>query len=210
MREIDLETWPRRDHYEMFRHCHDPWFDICGTVDVTALRAAAADHGIPVTAAIIHALTWAANEIPEFRLRIRGESVVEHEFVHPGTTILGPDDLFGFCYFDYDPDLVRFGVEYVAKTAEAEQSPTLDDPPDRDDLLYMTAIPWVAFTSFSHPIPPLPPDSIPRFAWGRFVEAEGRSEMPLSVQGHHALMDGLHVGRYFERLGEYLKDPAGL
>jgi chloramphenicol O-acetyltransferase len=23
--------------------------------------------------------------------------------------------------------------------------------------------------------------------------------MPLSVEGHHAMMDGIHVGRFFER-----------
>jgi chloramphenicol O-acetyltransferase type A len=31
--------------------------------------------------------------------------------------------------------------------------------------------------------------------------------MPVSVEVHHALMDGLHVGRYFERLEGYLSDP---
>jgi chloramphenicol O-acetyltransferase type A len=31
--------------------------------------------------------------------------------------------------------------------------------------------------------------------------------MPVSVEVHHALMDGLHVGRYFGRLESYLSDP---
>jgi chloramphenicol O-acetyltransferase type A len=34
--------------------------------------------------------------------------------------------------------------------------------------------------------------------------------MPLSVQVHHALMDGLHVGRYYERVGQYMSDPETL
>jgi chloramphenicol O-acetyltransferase type A len=32
--------------------------------------------------------------------------------------------------------------------------------------------------------------------------------MPLSVQGHHALMDGLHVGRYYEIAQTYLQNPG--
>jgi chloramphenicol O-acetyltransferase type A len=32
-------------------------------------------------------------------------------------------------------------------------------------------------------------------------------KMPLSVQGHHALMDGLHVGRYYEQVQAYLDEP---
>jgi chloramphenicol O-acetyltransferase type A len=31
--------------------------------------------------------------------------------------------------------------------------------------------------------------------------------MPLSVQGHHGLMDGLHAGRYFARVQELLDRP---
>ena len=34
--------------------------------------------------------------------------------------------------------------------------------------------------------------------------------MPVSVAVHHALADGLHVGRYVERLQEVLNDPTGL
>ena len=31
--------------------------------------------------------------------------------------------------------------------------------------------------------------------------------MPFSVEVHHALMDGLHVGRYIERMEEMLATP---
>ncbi len=32
--------------------------------------------------------------------------------------------------------------------------------------------------------------------------------MPVSVEVHHGLMDGLHVGEYFSRLGDYLDQPG--
>jgi chloramphenicol O-acetyltransferase type A len=32
--------------------------------------------------------------------------------------------------------------------------------------------------------------------------------MPLSVQVHHALMDGIHVGRYYEKFQAYLDHPG--
>jgi chloramphenicol O-acetyltransferase len=34
--------------------------------------------------------------------------------------------------------------------------------------------------------------------------------MPLSVQAHHALVDGLHMGRYFETMQAYLDQPQSL
>ncbi len=34
--------------------------------------------------------------------------------------------------------------------------------------------------------------------------------MPLSVQVNHALMDGVHVGRYYERVQAYLDNPLDM
>lgn len=77
----------------------------------------------------------------------------------------------------------------------------------RDDLLYMTAIPWVSFTSFQHTIQLQPADSIPRFVWGKFFEEGELLKMPLSVQAHHALMDGVHVGKLYAEVQDYLLQP---
>jgi len=38
----------------------------------------------------------------------------------------------------------------------------------------------------------------------RFKEAGGRLLMPVAVDVHHALCDGVHVGRFFERLQDQL------
>jgi chloramphenicol O-acetyltransferase type A len=57
---------------------------------------------------------------------------------------------------------------------------------------------WVSFTSFKHPIHSQPADSVPRFAWGKLFEDGEYFKMP-SVQAHHALMDGVHMGRFFEK-----------
>jgi chloramphenicol O-acetyltransferase type A len=52
-----------------------------------------------------------------------------------------------------------------------------------------------------------PADSIPRFAWGKYFQEGDTWKMPLSVQGHHAVMDGIHMGRYYETLQGYLHHP---
>ena len=86
-------------------------------------------------------------------------------------------------------------------------NPTLQEEPGRDDYLFMTAIPWVSFTSFMHPLHLHPVDSVPRFAWGKFFEQDNQIKMPLSVQGHHALMDGLHMGKFYEYVQYHLDKP---
>jgi chloramphenicol O-acetyltransferase type A len=70
----------------------------------------------------------------------------------------------------------------------------------------MTAIPWVSFTSLMHPLD-FPVDSVPRISWGKFFEDGELLKMPLHVQAHHALMDGIHMGRFYAKVQDYLHHP---
>ena len=207
MRYIDLETWPRREHFEVYRTLDYPHFNMCANVDITTFYSFVKQHGISFNLAVVHILTRTANTIPEFRYRMRGEAVVEHEIVHPSSTIMGREDVFSFCTMEYSEKFSDFITRNSEKITDVREQPRLlGEDQGRDDLLFMTAIPWVSFTSFMHPLK-LPVDSIPRFAWGKFFEAKKSLKMPLSVQAHHALMDGLHVGRYFEKVQEFFEKP---
>lgn len=208
MRTVDMQSWPRREHFAKFAAFHQPHFNVCADVEVTALRQAVKERDVSFTAALVYVVARVSNDIPEFRYRIRGETVVEHEVVHPSVTILVDEDLFSFCSFDYSEDFSVFASHVAKRIAQVKEQPTLAELPQRDDLLFMTAIPWISFTSFTHPIPTMAADSIPRFAWGKFHQEAESVKMPLSVQGHHALMDGLHVGRYYETAETYLQHPG--
>ncbi len=202
MKSINLDSWPRREQFETFRHFDYPHFNVTATVDVERMLPVAREHPATLTVIITYLLAQTANHFPNFRWRIRGDEVIEHEVVHPSITILTKDELFSFCTINYSPDFPTFAALAQSQIAHVKEHPTLDDKPYQDDLLYMTSIPWISFTSFMHPIHMNPVDSIPRIAWGKIHPMEGRHRLPLSVQGHHALMDGLHVGQYFQHLQE--------
>jgi chloramphenicol O-acetyltransferase type A len=202
MRHINLETWPRREHFEAFCTWDYPHFSLCANVDLTAFYPFVKQRGISFNVATVYVLARAANAIPEFRYRIRGREVVEHEVVHPSTTILTNEDLFTFCPIEYSKDFSLFAARAAEQIAYVKAHRTLEDEPGRDDWLFMTAIPWVSFTSFMHPLQLHPADSVPRFAWGKLFEEGKFLKMPLSVQGHHALMDGVHAGRFYATVEE--------
>jgi chloramphenicol O-acetyltransferase type A len=90
---------------------------------------------------------------------------------------------------------------------KSKSNMNMRDESERDDLLYITSVPWVSFTGMTHPVQMKPVDSIPRISWGKYFEENGRVKLPLSVQVHHALMDGVHVGQYFIKLQELLDNP---
>ena len=207
MRHINLETYPRHEHFEVFRTFEIPHFNICANVELTAFYSYVKEHAISLNLATVYVLTRGANALPEFCYRIRGEEVVEHEIVHPSSTIMGENEVFSFCTMEYCENFRDFVVRNAEKIASVRKRPRLlGEDQERDDLLFMTAIPWVSFTSFMHPLS-LPADSVPRFAWGKLFEEGDSMKMPLSVQGHHAVMDGLHMGRYYEIVQEYFQKP---
>ncbi len=208
MRHINLETWPRREHFKVFNAFDHPHFNMCANVDLTTFYPIVKRRGISFTVAIVYVLSRASNAIPEFRYRIRAGKVVEHEIVHPSTTILVDEDLFTFCTIDYIEDFSKFAVRAADRIAYVKEHPTLKDEPGQDDLLFMTALPWVSFTSFMHPMNLQPADSVPRFAWGKLFEEGEFLKMPLSVQGHHALMDGIHMARFYAEVQDYLQNPG--
>lgn len=210
MRVIDMNTWPRREHYKFLSSFNHPHFSMCANVDLTIFRPAVKEQGVSFTVAFLYVLARAANAVREFRYRIQAGIVVEHEIVHPAVTLLVEDDLFAFCMVGYAEDFVEFAARAAARMAHAKAHPSLKNEPGQDNLLYISVLPWVSFTSFAHPMQFHPADSIPRFAWGKFFEEGEALKMPLSVQGHHALMDGIHMGRFYTKVQELLDEPVFL
>jgi chloramphenicol O-acetyltransferase type A len=207
MRYIDMQTWPRRKHFEFFSTFDHPHFSLCVNVDLTAFYPFVKRNGYSLTVSMVYLIARASNAIPEFRHRIRKAQVVEHEIVHPGFSILVDQDLFSFCDVEYAEDFSEFARRAAKNIASVKAQPDLANNPAQDDVLYMSPIPWVSFTSFSHPMQLHPADSVPRFAWGKYFQESNTLKMPLSVQGHHAVMDGIHMGRFYETVQDYLHHP---
>jgi chloramphenicol O-acetyltransferase type A len=208
MRIIDIQTWPRLRHYNLYKTFNHPHFNMCANVDLTKFLPFLKNRAISFNPAIVYLISRTANSIPEFRYRIHGEEVIEHDVVHPSTTILVSEDIFTFCTCPHMEKFADFLEKYTQEVGYLKVHPDLEDKSVEDDLLFMTAIPWISFTSFMHPVNMHPCDSIPRFAWGKYYKEGNRIRMPLSLQGHHALMDGIHMAKFYESIQADLDAPG--
>jgi chloramphenicol O-acetyltransferase type A len=209
MRLIDVQSWPRRKHFEIYNAFDYPHINLCAPVEIAAFHAFVKQRSLSLNITLVYLFARAANAIPEFRYRIRAGQVVEHDVVHPSSTIMTESDLFSFCTIPYVADYATFAAQ-AAAIIEQIQQPRLEDEPGQDDLLFMTSLPWVSFTALQHPIHMHPVDSVPRISWGKFYAEGSGLKLPLSVQVHHALMDGVHIGRYFTQVQAYLDQPEHL
>ncbi len=197
MKSIDLATWPRRNLYRFFSGLDYPYLSISAEPDITALQQRCKTKRLSMFKAVLYGVSRAANAIEEFRIRIRDAQPVVHDVVHPSFTVLTEGDLFCFCESKYTQDMEVFFRRTEHAIAAAKDSPSLEDGPGRDDYLFISSLPWLRFTSITNPVNLEPADAIPRIVWGKFTPVGDRVVMPLSVQVHHGLVDGLHVSRFF-------------
>ena len=197
-REIDIDTWERRATFEFFRDYQDPFFNMAANVDVSRLYSFCKARKVPFSIAALYCSIAAANEIREFRLRMIGEKVVEFDRVEASQTILNDDNTFSFCYFPWRDTIEEFVDSGKAARAKYGAMRSYDVEVARLDLIYYSVIPWVSFTSFKHANSGDNRQTVPRMVFGKMFEQGKTRLMPFSVEGHHCLMDGYHVGKYFE------------
>jgi chloramphenicol O-acetyltransferase type A len=205
---LDLTNWARREVFEFFRGFDKPYFNVSTRLDVTNLLARLRQGPkIRVSLAYHYFALRAANEIEPFHYRLREGKVFIHDVIHGGTTVLLPNENFTLAYFDYEEDFGKFIARAERAIREVESGNGAFRPDPSDDRIHFTTLPWVAFTSFSHARNWGREDSVPKIAFGKFIKENDRTLLPFSVEVHHALMDGLHVGRYLSRLEELLAEP---
>lgn len=210
MKTIPLEGWARKEHYQFFRDFDYPYFSLCADMDISVFLPLIKEENISFTASMMYLIARVANGIPEFRQRVREGGPIEYPVVHPSATILSKNDLFTFCTVRYAPDFRKFVRQTEEEIALVKDQPGLEEKIQDDSMLFMTSIPWISFTSFQHPLKLNPADSVPRFAWGKYRQEGDAVLMPLAVQGHHALMDGLHAGMFYQEFQRLLDQPDQL
>ncbi|GKX31208.1 chloramphenicol acetyltransferase [Vallitalea longa] len=210
MKIIDIDTWKRKKHYNFFKKMDCPHYNVCANLDITKFYEYIKENNKPFTLSTIFAVTKAANNIKEFRHRIRDEVVVEHDIVKPAITVMGDDELFGFCKVDYYNDFESFRKNAEIKIKKAQENISVEEDSNEDDVLYLTSLPWVSFTGITHPSNIKNVDSIPRLGWGKYFVENDIMKLPFSILVHHALVDGIHVGKYFEMIQELMDHPDEL
>ena len=205
---LDVGNWARRDLFEFFRDYDNPYFNICTQLNVTRLLEFLRHHPETSVSLAYHYLALrVANEIEPFRYRLKDGRVYIYDVINGGTTVLQPNESFTFAYFDYEDNFKEFILKAERAVKEAQSGSGTFSPTPSEDLVHFTTLPWVSFTSFSHARHRGRGDSVPKIAFGKFIRENERVLLPISVEVHHALMDGLHVGRYLTRLDEVLQQP---
>ncbi len=201
---LDLNTWPRKEHYLFFKDFDEPFFGINTLVDCSGARDASLREGHSFFLSYLHKALIAANETEAFRIRIEDGEVVVFDRIHASPTIGRTDGTFAFSYMNYHPDFETFAAAAQKEIRRVQQMSGLCLGDEKPDVIHFSSVPWIHFLGISHARHFALKDSVPKITFGKMVEQHGKQMMPVSVHAHHGLMDAWHVGLFLERFQELL------
>ena len=199
---IDEGTWPRTMHCYAFRKRVEPCFCVTFEVDVTGFYQFVKEKDLSFTLAMVYAICSCANKVEAFRYRFKEGKIVLYDHIDTSFTYLNLDiELYKVVEVPLKGTIEEYCAE-AKKTAD-EQTAYFTGPLS-PDVFQCSPNPWVSYTHISHTISGDSENAMPVFDWGKFYRKEDRLIMPVSVQGHHSFVDGLHIGKFAKELESYL------
>lgn len=193
---VDLESWPLAEQFRFFRSYERPHYATTARVDVTGLKRS----GLPVFRSCLWAIGAALHAVPELRMRFRGDEVTRYERIAISPTIAVEGGDFRYTYLDWNPDRAVFDAHAAEKITQVRAGMPLNaNSGEIDAVGYLSCLPWLDYTSLDNALPG-PDDCIPRVSWGKIVPKGDWFDMAVTLQAHHALVHGLHVGAFFAAL----------
>jgi len=195
-KSINFEDWSRYQHYKVFAGMDSPHLTISFNIDIKPLLGSSKNF----FSAMLFLIHQTCEEIPEFHYRIENDgSVMYYEDLDISFNILAKDGLFSNHRMATVGDFEEFNTAVqLGIKAKSEKGQIQIDPNQKQNLIVTSYVPWFTFTGLREPSFNKN-DSIPRITWGKYT-ADG--QLPVSIQAHHGLMDGVHVGEFYRILNE--------
>jgi chloramphenicol O-acetyltransferase type A len=194
---VDFETWPRAAQYRWFRTYDRPHYATTSRLDVTHLVGRRQADGVSFYRASLFAISQGLHAVPELLMRFRGDTVVRHDTVDLSMPVPTPKGSFNYAYVPYVADFTTFDAQadqIITDTALQDDLNPLGA--GTDNVAFLSCMPWLDYTSINNAMPHKN-DSVPRVTWGKYVAEDDRWRMAMTLEVHHALVDGAQVGAFF-------------
>lgn len=216
-KNIDMGSYPRKEHFEYFKTMQYPFVTMTVQVDITDWFKKLKKAGYPLFHCFQYAVSRAANSVPQFRQRIKGDGIIEYDFCNPSYTVALPDGTYRYCMVNADQPLNDYLAEAKIMQDKALHDDHLHEEGDKMSFLFTSCVPWQNFTGATMPFPSSD-FSVPNINWGKYkvekylaledgqVVEKDKITIPVVVFVNHALVDGRHISEFFAGLDRELSN----
>ncbi|MEE9439338.1 MAG: chloramphenicol acetyltransferase [Saprospiraceae bacterium] len=212
MKNIDIESWKRKEHYVFYSGFDDPFFNIVVNIDCTQAFKYVKENNHSFFAFYLYCSSLAIDNIMELKHRILDDKVVEYDNIHIASTIGRDDGSFAFSFVNFNKSFLDFNAElqYEILNVQNSKGLRLNEDDKRLDVIHYSTMPWNSFTGLNHPRSFNNNDSVPKIVFGKAEFINGKRMMPVSLSAHHGLVDGIHAAQYFSKFEQILKSNSDI
>lgn len=205
-RKIDMETWPRREHFAYYRTEVRCGYSLTQRMDVTGMLAYAHRTGRRFYGCFLYAVSRTVNSMDAMKMMIPPEGGAGiWEMVNPSFTIFHEDDhTFSDVWMEDQENFEDFYREFVRVTETYGRNHGIKARPDQPaNFFCASSAPWIDFDGYATWLAGgEEPSLFPIVTSGRYEKENGKVTMPVNLSISHAAADGWHAGEFFRILKE--------
>lgn len=235
---IDLDTWPRRDHFEYYRNLVKTNYNLTSNVDITRLHQLCRQNGLRFYPTFVYAITRTVNGISALRMALNDSgNPGYYDYLNPSYTIFHKDDeTFSDIWSPYEEDFATFYRQAVLDMQQYKDVKGIKSKPGKPEaFLPVSGVPWTTFTSCGSDTFTPPHMLFPVITFGRYFVSDcipdclGRTVasafgsphscrksfpesprmlLPVNLFVSHAAADGFHTCKFFSDLQSLCDDAV--
>ena len=195
--EINPQECCRAEAFSMWMSSPQPMVTAVKTFEVGRLRKVSRKTGIKFNVLLCWCICKAASSIEEFFLLPEPGHLYRYDKLAVNVIVLNDKGGITLCDVPYSEDIRQFNADYLKVTSQAAktcQSTSLEDAM----IIGTSALPHteldVIVNQYSGHW------NNPFLAWGKYRKGPFKTTLPISLQFHHAQMDGMHACRFLNNL----------
>ena len=205
--EINPQECSRAEAFSMWMSSPQPMVTVVKTFEVGRLRKVSKKTGIKFNVLLCWCICKAASSIEEFYLLPEPGHLFRYDKMAVNVIVQNFKGGISLCDVPYSEDIRQFNADYLQITSQAAktcQNTSLEDAM----IIGTSALPQteldVIVNQYSGRW------NNPFLAWGKYRKGWFKTTLPISMQFHHAQMDGIQVSRFLNNLQEEIKTPRPL
>lgn len=204
-KKVSIEGWKRKEHFEAYRSSVKCGFSLTVKIDISNVLSFIKENGYKFYPVMIYLLSKAVNNHSEFRMAMKDNELVVWDVVHPIYTVLqAQSETFTALHTLYDGDFKRFLQEYDLMVEKYRGDTRFFPEAAPVNHFNVSALPWIDFDSFNLNIADFTDYFAPSFTIGKYRKVGEEVLLPLAIQVHHAVCDGIHVAQFINTLQGYI------
>jgi len=198
-REINLQESSRAEAFSMWMSSPMPMVTLVKTFDVTRLVKASKKSGIKFNVLMCWCIGKAASSIKEFYLLPEHDKLYQFDQFGINIVVQNVKGGINLCDVPFADSIEQFNANYLELTCQAAkacQNTSLEDYM----IIGTSALPQTELDCIVNQYSGR--WNNPFLAWGKYRKGLFKTTLPISLQFHHAQMDGAHACHFLDNLQE--------